>query len=482
MHAASRQLLHHVIGRSAAPALRHGDSAVTWKELDDASRALAASLAAQGAAPGDRVAVCADNSVAVVVAALANHRAGFVHVPVNPGYGAEERAHVVGDSGARLVLDAAALAAGPAAALAAGPETRDGAPDGAAGLPADGDVALLIYTSGTTGKSKGCTLSFANVVGAVDALATLWEITSDDEVVHALPLFHVHGLCVALHGALIKGARTRLLPKFSPSAVVDAVARGGTVFMGVPTMYRRLLDHLDAHPDDGAVLAKARLFTSGSAPLPAADLEDFERKTGHRIVERYGMSETLITLSNPVRGERKAGTVGKPVPGVSMRVVDGELQIRGPGVMRGYWRNDDAPRAALADGGWLKTGDLVTVDADGYVTVAGRISTDILKVGGYKISTREIEEKLQTLAGVRECAVVGVPDREWGQRVVACVVLDPPLGGLPPPELLARIQGHVTLQSAKVPRGVLVVDALPRNAMGKVQKRLLERAAVDAGV
>jgi acyl-CoA synthetase (AMP-forming)/AMP-acid ligase II len=322
-------------------------------------------------------------------------------------------------------------------------------------------------------------LTFANVSAAVSSLSSLWRIDERDEIVHALPLFHVHGLCVALHSALLRGARTRLLPKFSPEGVVAAIAAGGTVFMGVPTMYRRLLRHLEEHPGDGEVLSRARLFCAGSAPLPADDLEDFERRTGHRIVERYGMSETLITLSNPLDGERKAGAVGLPIPGVDIRVVDDELQVRGPGVMRGYW---DAPEATAAafDGPWLKTGDLVRVDEEGYVTIVGRSSTDLLKVGGYKISTREIEEHIARVPGVREVAVVGVPDRDWGQRVVACVVLDDPLADKPRAALLEQLQAAVHLHEAKKPRGLVVLDSLPRNAMGKVQKKLLaERAAAE---
>lgn len=476
-------LLGHVRARSPRPALVLDDGTViSFADLDDASQAFADALRARGVGRGDRVALYAPNGPGFVVALLANHRAGFVHVPVNPGYQEEELGHVLADSGARVLLREADLpavrpgASVPAGAAPAVPDEED---------PADGDTALLIYTSGTTGRSKGCMLSFANVAAAVSSLTGLWRIGPDDVVVHALPLFHVHGLSVALHGALLRGACTRLLSRFTPEAVVAAVAAGGTVFMGVPTMYRRLLDHLDEHPEDGAVLARARLFCAGSAALPASDFEEFARKTGHRIVERYGMSETLITLSNPLEGPRKAGTVGRPIPGVEMRVVDDELQVKGPSVMRGYWQNPAATQKTF-DGPWLKTGDLVRVDEDGYVTIVGRSSTDILKVGGYKISTREIEEQLARAPGLREVAVVGVPDREWGQRVVACVALDDSpsgaaLAALLPDELLRRLQEHVRLHESKKPRGVLVVEALPRNAMGKVQKTVLSARAVAVG-
>ena len=472
---AQQRLLESVRARARGPALLLNDRSVSWAELDDRLDATSARLAALGVRAGDRVACYADTSLDVVVSLLAAHALGAVWVPVNPGYLDVELGHILEHSGASVVMcDQARMARVGARARPLSSWWTRGRPR--AHDVDDDAAALLIYTSGTTGRAKGCTLSFGNVVAAVGALSALWEIGPDDELVHALPLFHVHGLCVALHGALVRGARTRLLDKFSPAAVVDAVAAGGTVFMGVPTMYRRLLDHLEAHPDDGAVLARARLFCAGSAALPADDLVAFERHTGHRIVERYGMSETLITLSNPVRGARKAGTVGRPIPGVTIRVVDDELQVRGPGVMRGYWHDAAATAQAFTDDGFLKTGDTVRVDDDGYVTIVGRTSTDILKVGGYKLSTREIEEQLATHPAVREVAVVGVPDREWGQRVVACVV---PRDATAAPTL-AELQAHLRLHEAKKPRALHLVDALPKNAMGKVQKKLLAEAAARA--
>lgn len=464
------KLLDRVLARTDRTALVLDDArAVSWSELDDLSHAFAAwERAEHGVSRGDRVAVVAAHGLEVVVALLAHHRAGVVHVPINPAYQGEERAHVVDDCGAKLVLDPPRVVVGAARS-----------PLGhSAGLGPD-DVALLIYTSGTTGKSKGCVLTAANVESAIGALSSLWEIDARDTIVNALPLFHVHGLCVALHGALLRGATTRLLSKFTPLAVVDAIAQGGTVFMGVPTMYRRLLDHLAAHPEDAEILAKARLFTAGSAPLPAADLEQFEKYTGHRIVERYGMSETLITLSNPLHGARKAGTVGKPLAGVTMRVVDGELLIKGPGVMREYWNAPAATSAVFTDDGYLRTGDLVSVDGDGYVTILGRASTDFVKVGGYKVSTREVVDRIATFPGVKEVAVIGVPDREWGERIVACLVVNDAASA---PPSLAELQQHVQLAQHKWPREIWILDALPRNAMGKVQKKALALRANAAGV
>lgn len=464
------KVLAHVLARLPSTALIVGDRTLSWAELDDLSLAFVERERALGIARGDRVAVVAHGGVDAIVALLAHHRSGVVHVAVNPGAMEEERRHVIADCSARAIFHEGAL-------TLTGLESK----------PAADDVAMLVYTSGTTGKSKGCTLTFANVDGAVEALATLWELDRDDEVVNALPLFHVHGLCVALQAALLKGARTRLVEppaaeastgRFSPAAVVDAIAKGGSVFMAVPTMYRRLLVHLEKHPADADVLAGARLFTAGSAALPAADLEDFERRTGHRIVERYGMSETLITFSNPLHGARKAGSVGRPVPGVSMRIVDDELYVKGPGVMRGYWADADATERTFVDG-WFKTGDLVAVDDEGYVKILGRASTDFVKVGGHKVSTREIEDQIATLSGIVEVCVVGVPDREWGHRIVACVVL---AEGTTRVGLLERMHAHIQLAKHKQPRALFVVEALPRNAMGKVQKKHLEQRVIAAGV
>jgi acyl-CoA synthetase (AMP-forming)/AMP-acid ligase II len=431
---------------------------------------------------------------------LATWSLGAVWVPINPAYGDAERAHILADCAPALLLhDDAAVVMPPA---------PDVAPVIAAG-GADA-LALLIYTSGTTGKSKGCALTQQNVIDATRALMARWHMSERDVLVHALPLFHVHGLCVALVGALLSGARVVLLPRFDVDAVARAFApapagESATVFMGVPTMYRRLLDALQAPGPAAQQLAHAlrgaRAFMSGSAPLPAADFAAFHAATGHEIVERYGMSETLITLSNPLdprEGPRKPGTVGTPLAGVHVRIVDDELWVRGPGVMRGYW-NDAAGTARTfveEDGArWLKTGDAAAIDDDGYVTIRGRLTTDFVKVGGYKVSTREVEDALRTHPRVADVAVVGVPDREWGERLVACVVPSSPSsslssspssspGGAEAPAqvaLLAELQAHAALAPHKLPRALLVVDALPKNAMGKVQKRVLaSRAAVEA--
>jgi acyl-CoA synthetase (AMP-forming)/AMP-acid ligase II len=473
------------------------DRVISSVELRRLSRRIAASLRRRGLRRGDRVLWVVRSSLDAVVVLVGALRAGLVVVPANAGYQQAELAHVLADSGAALVvveddhsvIDAVRGAtpvarcadlvdeAARAVAIAADDDDIDRVDDDDLDRVDDDDLALLIYTSGTTGRAKGCAHTWAGLRAATTSLMQLWGVGAGDVVVHALPLFHVHGLCVALLGALSSGASTLLLPRFSPEAVVEAVRRGGTVFMSVPTMVHRLLHHLDAHPDDAAVLARLRLFTCGSAPLSKAMLDDMRARTGVTILERYGMSETLITLSNPLVGERRAGCVGWPVPGVSLRVVDDELQVRGPGVMRGYWNRKDADADVFVDdpaGGarWFKTGDVVAVDDDGCVRIVGRASQDILKVGGYKLSAREIEDAIAAHDDVAEVAVIGMPDDEWGERVTAFVV---PRPGRTP--TLASLQAAVKLHESKKPRALLIVDALPRNAMGKVVKHELKELA-----
>jgi acyl-CoA synthetase (AMP-forming)/AMP-acid ligase II len=445
---------------------------LTINEQRITGEAWAHALAARGISRGDRVAVFASNSLAVVDALLGHHRAGVVHVPINPGYQEAELAHILEDSGAKMVLvDRERREIAQRVAHVPVVELEEGQRALGIGHRAKGseeDVAILIYTSGTTGKAKGCPHTLRGIEASIGSLMALWGMSDRDVLVHALPLFHVHGLCVALHGALITGAKVDLLDKFSPEGVVESFRRGGTVFMGVPTMYTRLLKHLEQHPDDCEPLKRARLFTAGSAALSPRDLEKFEVLTGHRILERYGMSETMITLSNPLNGERRAGSVGKPIDGVEIRVDDDELLVKGPGVIKGYWN-----QPAFSEE-WFRTGDTVRVDDDGYISIVGRTSTDILKVGGYKISAREIEEQLATHPNISEVAVIGIPDDEWGQKIVACVVAK----GVAP--TLDELQDHVKLHASKKPRAIIVLDALPRNALGKVQKtKLVEMARSD---
>ncbi len=477
---------------------------LTYGELDRRSRAWVAGLRAMGVAPGDRVAFFGESSAALLTAVVGNLRGGFVHVPINTRYQSAEIGHILEDSEpAVLVAQAGSLACQTADEVDC-PALRislDGRATGALELeamlaehatdvapepPAADALAMLIYTSGTTGRSKGVALSHGALVANLGATTDLWRWSEADRLVLALPLFHVHGLGLGVLGTLLKCMTTQVLPGFSASAVVDGIARGGTIFMGVPTMHGRLLAHLDAHPEDAARLARARLFTSGSAALPAKVHERFEALTGTRILERYGMSETGFTLSNPHDGERRAGTVGFPVPGyeVELRGDDGgpvadgdagELHVRGNGLLSGYWRRSDATREAFTEDGFFRTGDVATRDPDGYFRIVGRKSVDIIKSGGFKISAREIEDVLEAHPDIAEAAVIGVPDDEWGEAIAAAVVLaqgtaprsDAQLGD----ELAAWV--GTRLAAFKKPRRVRALEALPRNALGKLQKHRL---------
>jgi malonyl-CoA/methylmalonyl-CoA synthetase len=484
---------------------RASGARLSWSELRDASRRYASALRAAGVHAGDRVATFAGTSLDLIVALLGHYRVGAVHVPINTRYRGEELTHVLEDSGAKLVVaDAAGLEILrdlPAAAsgILAGIDDADAAAldlrrlaladqsPFVGDLPSEDALALMIYTSGTTGKSKGVCLEFRAVVGGIGALTTLWQWSEADRQHLALPLFHVHGLGIGVHGALLHGVSTRLASRFDAAAVVEDFGPEfeATIFMGVPTMHGRLLRYLEEDPARADALRRGRLFTSGSAALPARDFERFERLTGHRILERYGMSETLLSLSNPYEGERRPGAVGFPVPGYEARVVDekgaevargevGELWVRGPGLLREYWGRPDATAAAFEDG-WFKTGDVVKQSEDGYLSIVGRRSVDIIKSGGFKISAREIEEALLEDEAIEEVAVLGIPDEEWGERIVAAVVLNERAPRLDEPAWVSRAQACLSGRIAdyKRPRSVRVVVEIPRNALGKVQKHRL---------
>ena len=492
-------------------ALVFGGRSWTFGALDAASRRYAAGLASRGIGAGDRVAVFAEASPEALIALLGHYRLGAIHVPINTRYRAEEAGHILQDSGARAVLYAAGseqegilreigAAGGLPTGIVLGPAPRTGPNEAAvhfAGLldseplpgepaPQDEDIAVLVYTSGTTGRSKGAALSYRALVENTSALTGAWRFSARDRLALSLPLFHVHGLCIGIHGSLLHGMTLLLSPRFDAGELVRAFSdQGATIFMGVPTMYVRLLEHLALHPEAAEILSRARLFTSGSAPLPGADFGEFRRLTGHRILERYGMTETLFTLSNPYEGERRPGTVGLPVGGCDVRIVNdaseeaavsepGEILVRGSGMMTAYWGRPEDTRAAFRDG-WFATGDVAARDGDGYVRIIGRKSVDVIKSGGFKISAREIEEVIAGHPSILEVAVVGAPDRVWGERIVAAVVLRGPLDDE------AGVEGEVrdlcsrSLADYKRPKEVRVLDALPRNALGKVQKhRILE--------
>ena len=500
-------------GVAACPekeAFRIGGRALPYAELSRLSGAYVGGLARLGIGRGERVAVFCESNREMIVALFGHLRAGIVHVPINTRYRSAECAHILENSGARVVLvqagspQEAELEEVPLKDLGigkivtgrpkeAGDRAFDSLLNGSPGefpkeLPADEDAAFLIYTSGTTGRNKGVELSYRAVLSNISALTGLWRWTSADRLVLALPLFHVHGLCIGAMGTLLHRMTALVYPKFDPGAAAGAFqTKGATLFMGVPTMYRMLLDYLQENPGAAGDLARARLFTSGSAPLPAGDFREFEALTGHKILERYGMTETLLTLSNPYEGERRPGSVGLPVPGCEAKLVGddgepcprgepGELLVRGDCLLTGYWRQPEATAASFRDG-WFLTGDVAVQDPDGYFRIVGRKSVDIVKSGGFKISTREIEEVLARCPGVSEVAVVGATDRLWGQKIVAAIVPAPgsELAVLPPAAVLEKLALFAAkdLAEFKKPRGVLVLAELPRNALGKVQKHLL---------
>lgn len=504
---------------SAHPAVVWNDRTFTFEEIRRRSSLYGDRLRALGVQRGDRVAVLAGTCPEVVAAFAAHLGTGVIHVPINSRYRAEEARHILEDSGAVAVLtrrtDACAKILETILAERRPPQLRHVLDLGevfpsspfegnlssslpfeasiSSNPPADDDVALLIYTSGTTGKSKGVALSYRALEANTRAMMDLWRFSADDRLVLTVPLFHVHGLCLGVAGALLTGFTLLLEERFDPVRVVEAFANGGaTAFMGVPTMYVRLLEHLEAHPEDATALRKARLFTAGSAPLPAADFLAFREKTSHAILERYGMSETLFTLSNPYEGERRPGTVGLPVPGCSVRLVDdegrevrdgelGEIHVKGNGIMNGYWGRAAETAAAFRDG-WFLTGDVARREAGGYVTILGRKSVDVIKSGGYKISAREIEDVLRRHPAVKDAAVVGLPDRVWGQRIAAAVVLLEPAEGDAAERACAEIAAFAAehLADFKQPRDLRAVPELPRNALGKVQKHVLVKSLDEA--
>ena len=439
-----------LIGRAETPALEWNGTTYTFGDLERRSNRVAHALAARGFVKGDRLCVYLGNSIELIELFLACVKLGVIFVPINILYREREIAHITGDAEPREVL------------------TAPIEPDGADTRPAaslDGSTpAAIVYTSGTTGASKGAVLTHDNFLANTVNLLTCWQITSADRFLLALPLFHIHALGNGLHTWLASGCRMRLLERFDHrTATEELLDFQPTLLFGVPAMYVRLLDT----PPDAArtIGARMRLFVSGSAPLPAHVLEQFRERFGHTILERYGMTETFMNSSNPYVGERRAGTVGFPLPGVSVRIEDGELLVRGPNVFAGYWRRPAATAAAFTPDGFFRTGDLATVDAEGYVTLLGRKS-DLIISGGYNIYPREIEELLLEQRGVAEAAVVGEADPVRGEVPVAYLV-----GGFDPQELerVCREQ----LASFKVPRRFVKVDAIPRTALGKVQKHLL---------
>jgi len=438
---------------------------ITRAELRERSATVAGGLAAAGVRAGDRLGLYAANSPGWIVAYLAGQRLGAVMVPFNPAYRSAEVEHIVGDADPvaviadterrplveplRKVLALEALPAGdPPPPARLGPRSP----------------ALILYTSGTTGRPKGALLDHGNLLAQARGAIEAWRWTAADRLVHALPLFHLHGLGMGLHGSLLTGCGMTLIA-FDPARVIAELEAGGTMFFGVPAMYQRLCDHLQEHPAD---LSRVRLFVSGSAPLPPELFRRSRALLGQPPLERYGITEGGIVVANPYEGPRIAGRVGFPFAGVEVRLGDqDEIQLKGGQVFAGYWRNPAATEEAFEDG-WLRTGDVGEIDAEGSLAIRGRIKELIIS-GGFNVYPREVELVLEEHPGVAEVAVVGVPSERWGEEVTAYVVA----AGEPPPaeELIAFAQAR--LARFKCPREVRFVAELPRNAMGKVQRSLL---------
>ncbi|PWI18579.1 acyl-CoA synthetase [Streptomyces sp. Act143] len=480
------------------PALRFGERSLTYGELAAVAGALAGRIRGAG-----RVAVWATPALETAVAVVAVLEAGGAAVPLNPRSGEKELGHILSDSAPSLVLaapgdelppalghlarlDVPTQATGEDAFAGAGPDAAAGTP---AGAPASGasaeSPALVVYTSGTTGPPKGAVLPRRAIAATLDALADAWQWTGADVLVHGLPLFHVHGLVLGILGPLRGGGSVRHLGRFTTEGVARELNDCATMVFGVPTMYHRIAQALPGEPGLAKALGRARLLVSGSAALPVHDHERITAATGRRVIERYGMTETLMNTSVRADGEARAGTVGVPLPGVELRLVEedgtpitsydgetvGEIQVRGANLFTEYLNRPDATAAAFTADGFFRTGDMAVRDPDGYVRIVGRKATDLIKSGGYKIGAGEIENALLEHPGVREAAVTGEPDADLGERIVAWIVPDDPQS----PPGAAELADHVARRLAphKRPRVVHHLDSLPRNDMGKIMKRAL---------
>ena len=472
---------------------------ISYASLRDWSGRFAAALMRLGVVPGDRVAVQVDKSAEAVLLYVACLRMGAVYVPINVTNTPNEVDYFLRDSRPRVAVirpaDRALLE--PPATLAAVRHVETLGADGEGSLldlaqRSDADpklswragansLAAIVYTSGTTGRSKGAMLSHANLASNAAVLVETWRFTSRDVLLHTLPLFHIHGLFAAINTVLASGASLLLAPRFDAATALEQLPQV-TVFMGVPTHYTRFLQQPGLNRE---VTAGVRLFVSGSAPLLAETHHDFLQRTGHVILERYGMTETLMNTSNPYEGVRKPGSVGTPLQGISIRVANGAtgavetesdiigtLEVRGPNVFAGYWQDPEKTRGEFTADGWFKTGDLGRIDGEGYVHIVGR-AKDLVITGGYNVYPKEVEAELDALSGVLESAVFGVPHPDFGEGVTA-VVVPQPATLLSEADVINSIQAR--LARYKVPKRIFFIDELPRNTMGKVQKNVLRAA------
>jgi len=478
--------------------LAPGEHDYTYADILDETARIASCLSDMGVQPGDRVTVQVEKSPMAVFLYLACLRAGFIFHPLNTDYQLDElvyffdnaepsvvvcapereqlfRELIGGKKCELLTLDAngQGLLTNVSQETAAKFNTRVSKPS---------DTAVLLYSSGTTGTPKGAMLTHGNLAANTQTLVDYWGFSPEDRLLHALPIYHAHGLFVALGCALMSGSSMHFLARFDTDRVIDALPEC-TVMMGVPTFYTRLL----AHPRfDAAACANMRLFISGSAPLLAETFNDFAARTGHTILERYGMTETSMNASNPLEGERRAGSVGPALPGVSLRVVDddnnelpageiGHLQVKGPNVFAGYWRMREKTAEEFTVDGWFKTGDEAEIAADGYVTIVGR-AKDLIITGGLNVYPREVEKVLDCMPGVAESAVIGAPHPDFGEGVIAIVVLEP-AAQLKDTDLIETLRPR--LAAFKLPKRVHIVSELPRNSMGKVLKSRLREDFAD---
>ena len=436
-------------------------STLSYSALEDGTGRVAALLKARGVAVGDRVLVQTAKSPEAVMLYLATVKIGAVFTPLNTAYTESEVAYFREDAEPRVFITDAVAFAREAAALAPVRETT---------ARSESDIASLIYTSGTTGRSKGAMLTHGALAANARALTAAWAFTGDDVLLHALPIFHVHGLFIAMHCVFLAGASMVWLAKFDDAQVLAGL-KSATVMMGVPTFYTRLLENAAFTRD---LAAHMRVFICGSAPLLPSTFAEFEARTGKRILERYGMSEAVIITTNPLNGDRVAGSVGYPLPGVELRIAGGEtggIEIRGPSVFKGYWRMPEKTAAEFTADGFFITGDVGRQDADGRVWISGR-AKDLIISGGYNVYPKEIELVLDEMPGVIESAVIGLPHKDFGEAVTAVVI-----GACAEDELIAAARKQ--LAAFKVPKRVFIVQDLPRNAMGKVQKNLLRTTYAD---
>lgn len=481
--------------------LREGmvETEISYKELDQDSNRMANSFLDKGVTKGDRVVLFLPKSLSFVVAHLAIQKIGAIGVPLNPGFKQSEMEYLLGDTQAKLVLsglEQEAIVKEIDSELQTivihterSYQESDFFSSASATLPQieikSEDPGLIIYTSGTTGTPKGAILTQANLVHDAQNIITIWEIAESDVVCHALPLFHVHGLCFELNTALMAGAHSIMLDRFSPEEVIKVLTKSEgeyacTLFMAVPAIYSKLMDYVGKRKLD---FEHIRLWTSGSAPLLVKDFEKIKHIFGKEPVEREGMTETGMNFSNPVRGVRKPGSIGLPLPNLEVRIVDpdtrvdlvpgqtGEILLKGPAITPGYWRKPEETEKAF-ENGWFKSGDLGKVDEEGYYYLTDRIKHIIIS-GGENISPKEIETVINQVEGVAESSVVGIPDEKWGEKVVAAVVLKP---GSKVKSQTIQMSCKKHLHDWKVPKEVVFIPELPKNKMGKVLKEEVKKA------